>query len=58
MEEVASMWQGGLSDDPVEWLRQHDWQVRTSDLATLAVSYGRALPDNATGGFLTATRQH
>jgi methyltransferase (TIGR00027 family) len=31
MEEVASMWRGGLSERPEEWLRQHNWQVHTSD---------------------------
>jgi hypothetical protein len=57
MHEVASMWQGGLSQDPAEWLRQHDWQVSTTDRAALALSYGRPLSDNAVGGFLTASRQ-
>ncbi len=56
MREVAAMWHGGLNEDP-EWLHRHGWQVRTSDRATLAVSYGRALAGDATGGFVIATRQ-
>jgi methyltransferase (TIGR00027 family) len=57
MQEVASMWHGGLSQNPVEWLREHDWHVRTSDLATLAATYGRPLSGNPAGGYLIATRE-
>jgi methyltransferase (TIGR00027 family) len=56
MAEVASMWEGGLSENPVEWMRVHDWQVTTRDRAALATSYGRPLADT-TGGFLEARRQ-
>jgi hypothetical protein len=55
MQEVASMWEGGLSDRPDEWLRGHGWQVRTDARAALAVTYRRPLAD-ATGGFVTAIR--
>jgi methyltransferase (TIGR00027 family) len=55
MEEVASMWEGGLTEHPADWLRRHAWQVRTHDRATLARSYGRPLAD-ATGGFVTGLR--
>jgi methyltransferase (TIGR00027 family) len=55
MEEVASMWAGGLREHPAEWLRRHGWRVRTHDRATLARSYGRPLADT-TGGFVTAVR--
>ena len=27
MQEVASMWQGGLSESPLEWMRAHGWLV-------------------------------
>lgn len=57
MKEVASMWEGGLTDRPDEWLRAHGWEVTTSERATLAQSYGRQLADGATGGFVTATRE-
>lgn len=56
MQEVASMWEGGMSEDPAAWLRRHDWQVRMPDRAMLAVSYGRSLSESATGGFLSAVR--
>jgi methyltransferase (TIGR00027 family) len=55
MREVASMWEGGLSENPVEWMRAHGWRVSTSDRAAFATRYGRPLAD-ATGGFLEATR--
>ena len=57
MHEVASMWEGGLHEPPQEWLRRHDWDVRTYDRAALAMTYGRSLAESATGGFLTATRR-
>jgi len=55
MEGVASMWEGGLSESPVEWMRAHGWLVTTRDRATVASGYGRPLAD-PTGGFLEATR--
>jgi len=57
MQEVASMWRGGLNDGPGDWLRRHDWHVRTSDRATLAANYGRELSGDLTGGFVIATRR-
>jgi methyltransferase (TIGR00027 family) len=57
MEEVASMWHGGLNQRPEEWLREHHWEVESSDRLTLAAAFGRDLPDSATSGFLTATRK-
>jgi methyltransferase (TIGR00027 family) len=56
MQEVASMWEGGLIEQPAKWLSGHGWQVGTHDRAALAQSYRRPLLD-ATGGFVTATRQ-
>lgn len=56
MHEVAAMWEGGLVEPPREWLTGHGWQVDTDDRETLARSYGRALADAATGGFVSATR--
>jgi methyltransferase (TIGR00027 family) len=56
MEEVASMWEGGLADRPDEWLRANGWDVTTHERASLAQSYGRELGDDATGGFVSATR--
>jgi methyltransferase (TIGR00027 family) len=56
MQEVASMWEGGLIEHPAERLSRHGWQVRTAARAALASTYKRSLAD-ATGGFVTATRQ-
>lgn len=57
MQEVASMWQGGLNEHPETWLRRNDWQVRTYARADLSSTYGRRL-SSAVGGFLTAQRAH
>jgi methyltransferase (TIGR00027 family) len=56
MQEVASMWEGGLVDRPDEWLRRNGWEVRTESRAALADSYRRPLAD-PTGGFITAIRR-
>ena len=55
MQEVASMWEGGLSESPLEWMRAHGWLVSTRSRAAVAATFGRRLAD-ATGGFLEAVR--
>jgi hypothetical protein len=56
MEEVAAMWEGGLSESPVEWMRANGWLVTTRDRAAFAADLGRRVRDTA-GGFLEATRR-
>ena len=56
MQEVASMWEGGLIEHPEQWLSGHGWQVGTHARYALASSYRRPLPD-PTGGFVVATRE-
>lgn len=56
MEEVALMWDGGLSESPVEWMQAHGWLVTKRDRAAVASGYRRPLAD-PTGGFLEATRR-
>jgi len=56
MEEVAGMWEGGLSESPVEWMRANGWLVVTRDRAVFAADLGRGLKGTA-GGFLEATRR-
>ena len=56
MEEVSSMWEGGLRESPATWLQDHDWAVRLHDRATVAGTYGGTLPGIATGGFVVASR--
>ena len=55
MEAVAAMWQGGLGEDPAEWLSEHGWDVEPTSRTTFAQTYGRTSPDS-TGRFLTAVR--
>jgi methyltransferase (TIGR00027 family) len=57
MEQLATMWEGGLQEEPVEWLRGHGWEVHTDDRPDVAARYGRWHPGCTTGGFLTAVRQ-
>jgi methyltransferase (TIGR00027 family) len=54
MQEVVSMWKGGMTEDPAQWLRDHHWHVRTDDRARLAASYRAGLAEHASGSFLTA----
>jgi methyltransferase (TIGR00027 family) len=56
MQEVTSMWKGGLSENAVVWLRRHGWKVSSNGRSTLATQYRRPIPDSSTAGFLTATR--
>ena len=55
MRKYTSLWKGGLSDPP-GWLAGHGWRPEFHGLAALARSYGRAVPDSARSGFLTAVR--
>ncbi len=56
MQEVTSMWKGGLSENPADWLRRYGWKVSTRNRSKLAKEYGRPTPDSSTAGFLTAIR--
>jgi methyltransferase (TIGR00027 family) len=56
MQEVATLWKGGLGADTADWLASHGWRVRTQDRAPLAAAWGRPVPDAPKGGFVTAVR--
>jgi methyltransferase (TIGR00027 family) len=56
MEEVTSLWDGGLGDRAPEWLREHGWHVQTLSRDTLAEFYERTLLSDAGTRFLTAER--
>jgi methyltransferase (TIGR00027 family) len=56
MEEIASMWRGGLSGNAVGWLRRQGWQVETFNSASLRERYGRHTKRDPDDGFLAATR--
>jgi methyltransferase (TIGR00027 family) len=57
MAPVTSLWKGGLGAHAPDWLTRHGWQAHTHDRATLATTYGRAVPASSNGGFLTAVRR-
>jgi methyltransferase (TIGR00027 family) len=57
LEQVSTLWEGGLHDDATQWLRGRGWEVEEHDRATLAASYHRPISDTSTGGYLTATRR-
>jgi methyltransferase (TIGR00027 family) len=56
MEEIASMWRGGLSGNAAGWLRQQGWQVQTFNSESLRERYGRQTQRDSEDGFLVATR--
>jgi len=56
MRQYTKLWKGGLGDDAPRWLTSHGWQPEYRELATLAATYQRPLPSQASGGFLTAIR--
>ena len=55
MERLVSLWKGGLGQDPLGWLARHGWRPEAHELAAVAASYGRPVPDLARRGFVTAT---
>jgi methyltransferase (TIGR00027 family) len=57
MQQYTMLWKGGLGDDAPGWLAGHGWPPRFHELAELASSYRRPVPDPARGGFLTAIRR-
>jgi methyltransferase (TIGR00027 family) len=57
MAPFTSLWKGGLGAHAPDWLTRHGWQAHTHDRATLATTYGRAVPASSNGGFLTAVRR-
>jgi hypothetical protein len=59
---ITSLWPSGEQADPRSWLDRNGWQTDCSSSASLARSYGRALPDfvspelQAASGLLIARR--
>ncbi|WP_055586668.1 SAM-dependent methyltransferase [Peterkaempfera griseoplana] len=56
MSGLATLWQGGLDEDPSDWLARHGWQSERQDRAALAASYGRPGGSGSRGGFHSAVR--
>jgi methyltransferase (TIGR00027 family) len=56
LHRYSSLWKGGLGDDAPQRLISLGWQPKLHDLAALAASYERPVPEQARGGFLTAIR--
>jgi methyltransferase (TIGR00027 family) len=57
LDQIATLWAGGLRQDAAHWLREHSWSVQELDRPTLAARYQRASADTSTGVFLTAERR-
>ncbi len=56
IEAYASLWKGGLGEDPAGWLDRNGWRAEVHELVDVAASYDRPVP-GALSGFLTATRE-
>lgn len=56
MDQYTSLWEGGLGEDAPDWLARHGWQVKTHDFDAVVASFGRPVPEDSGGGFLTAIR--
>jgi methyltransferase (TIGR00027 family) len=57
MQQYTSLWEGGLGEEASGWLSRDGWQPQIHDRAELAVSYGRPVPGESSGSFLTAVRK-
>jgi methyltransferase (TIGR00027 family) len=56
MAEVAALWQGGLDEDPSDWLAANGWRPDFHDRAALAASYGRPRDGGSRSVFFSAVR--
>lgn len=56
LARVAALWQGGLDEDPCDWLARNGWRPDFHDRAALAASYGRPRDGGSRGGFFSAVR--
>jgi O-methyltransferase involved in polyketide biosynthesis len=56
MSTLSALWKGGLGTGTRDWLVQRGWQVETHEIGPVAARYGRLIPGQASGGFLTTTR--
>ena len=55
MEQIVSMWKGGLRHNAALWLGQHGWPTETTDLEALGARYGRDCIGGSGHTFVTAT---
>ncbi|WP_377270543.1 SAM-dependent methyltransferase [Peterkaempfera sp. SMS 1(5)a] len=56
MSGLAALWQGGLGEDPSDWLAGHGWQPEFHNRSALAAAYGRPGSSGSRGGFYSAVR--
>jgi methyltransferase (TIGR00027 family) len=59
LTDIASMWQGGLSEGASRWLSHHGWRTETVHGETLSTDYGRGVGPTTNGlhgVFVTAVR--
>lgn len=57
VEDITSLWSGGLRSDAPGHLAAHGWDVAEHELTAIAASYGRATSRPSRSGFITARRQ-
>ena len=57
MREFTGLFKGGLGEDAAAWLASRGWQTSDHSLETLAATYGRDMPEDVGGGFITAIKQ-
>jgi methyltransferase (TIGR00027 family) len=56
LQDVTTLWRGGLAGSPEEWLAGHGWRAGTRSLGAVAAAYGRPTDALTTAEFVTATR--
>jgi methyltransferase (TIGR00027 family) len=56
MAGYSALWQGGLTVDATDWLREHGWRPTVFPLTDLAAGYGRPLRRPAASSLLSAVR--
>lgn len=56
MDQITSMWKGGLVEDAASWLAARGWQPEAIQVAELEERYNRRGISSSTGFYVAATR--
>jgi hypothetical protein len=56
MEEITSMWKGGMRENAVAWLGHRGWQAELHAGTSLAAAYRRKFSAVRGSDFVIATR--
>lgn len=56
LDEITSMWKGGMRENAISWLREHGWHAEPVEASSLAAQYRRMSSAVTNDVYLRATR--